>query len=172
MASLLDVINSHGKTSKSNSALMSNLCLVEVAACFRLVSHSQKIDCQGLSKDVNLPPLYQQLSPARSRKHQSSQRSREVLSENVLVVGVGTRHAGPKLPHLWDMYSAQFSPRSILITWQSGGVSWEGSIWSNSWSESGPKGETRDISRCFLQDYIFSFLFLGCCLSSWISTNE
>lgn len=60
MASFLDVINSHGKTSKSNSALMSTLCLV--AACFWLVSHRQKIDCQGLSKDVHLPSLYQQLS--------------------------------------------------------------------------------------------------------------
>lgn len=63
MASFLDMTNSHGKTSKSNSAVMSNLCLVVgVAACFWLVSHRQKIDCQGLSKDVHLPSLYQQPS--------------------------------------------------------------------------------------------------------------
>lgn len=165
MAPFLDVINSHGKTSKPKSA---DVQPVGVAVCFWLVSHSQEIDCQGLNKDVHLLPFINN-SPARSRKYCSSQGFSEVPSENVLVVGVGLRHAGPKLPPPWDIYSAQFSPCSILTTRQSGAAFWEGSVWSNNCSESGPKGGTRDISRCFLHTrtgLYFLFSISGCCLRS------
>lgn len=109
-------------------------------------------------------PLYINNPPARSRNHCSSQCFREVLSENVLVLGLGMRHAGPKLPLLWDVYLAQFSPCSILTTWQSGTASWEGSTWSNCCSEHGLKGGKQDISRCFLHSrtglYFFYFWVL------------
>lgn len=81
MASFLDVTNSHGKISKPISALMSNLCLVGVAVCFWLVSHSQKIDCQGLSNDVHLPSLYQQPSSPQQESLQLLVLQRGALRE-------------------------------------------------------------------------------------------
>lgn len=111
-------------------------------------------------------PLYNNIAPALSGQRCKYQLFREVLSENVVVVVAGTRHAGPKLPPLWAMYSARFSPQSVLITWWSGAASWEGSRWSKSCSETGPKGGTWDISRCVLQSWTglyFLFLISGCC---------
>lgn len=54
---------------------------VGVAACFWLVSHSEKIDCQGLSKDVHLPSLYQQLSSLQQEALQLPALQRGALRE-------------------------------------------------------------------------------------------